>query len=169
MRHQSQSITTAAPTTRTASATSRWLVVAVSLCGALAGASVVEALAALTSHSGDPIAPDHLIAVPLVLAGAICGALLAAVLVGKEQRADNLRTSAATEPHLATDIVSGETIFWQPAPTVVSYLRTSEPAAAMTRPSLQTSKARRVRRAVRRRGYGHTTAQCKPAHPATHH
>lgn len=169
MRHHTLATTPTAPTTRTTSATSRWLVVAVSLCGALAGASIVEALAALTSHSGAPIAPDHLIAAPLVLAGAICGALLAAVLVGKEQRADNLRTSAATEPFLATDIVSGETIFWQPAPTVVSHLRPSEPAATMTRPSLQASRARRVRRAIRRRGYGHTTFQSKPAHPATHH
>jgi len=141
------------------------LVVAISLCGALAGASIVEALAALTSHSSDPIAPDHLIAAPLALAGAICGALLAAVLVGKEHRVDSEHTSIAREPLLAADIVPGEPMLWQPTPVVASHTRPLEPAAPFLRSS---SRARRVRRAVRRRGYGHTTVQSNLAHPATH-
>lgn len=168
MRHDSRSTTTSASATRTASGTSRWLVVAISLCGALAGASVVEALAALTSHSSAPISPDHLIAAPLALAGALCGGLLAAVLVSKDQRVDDVQTDRATEPLFAANIVPGEPMFWQPAPAIVPRARLSEPSAPISRPSL---RARRIRRAIRRRGYGHghSAIQRGLARPATHH
>lgn len=167
MSQQSQSKTTSAPATRTAPGTSRWLVVAISLCGALAGASIVEALAALTSHSSAPISPDHLIAAPLALAGAFCGGLLAAVLVSKDQRVNDSQTDRAAEPLLAADIVPGEAMFWQPTPTIVPRVRLSEPAAPISRPSL---RARRIRRAIHHRnyGYGHSAIHSSLARPATH-
>ena len=166
MRHQTRSTTTSAPTTRTASGTSRWLVVAISLCGALAGASIVESLAALTSHVSAPISPDHLIAAPLAVAGALCGGLLAAVLVSKDRRMDEAQTDAATERVLSADIIPGEAMFWQPTPTVTPRARISEPAAPITSPSV---RARRVRRAIRQRGYRHGVMHSNLARPATHH
>ena len=65
---------------------SRWLIVAVALCGALAGGSIVEAIAAMASRAPTPVSPDHLIAEPLAIAGALCGGLLAAILASKDQR-----------------------------------------------------------------------------------
>lgn len=167
MRHQSQATTPSMDATKPAglaTGKSRWLVVAVSLCGALAGASIVEALAALTSHSNAPISPDHLIAAPLAMAGAICGGLLAAVLVSKEQRANDGHTAAATEILIPADTTPGEPMFWQPTPSVISRVHLSETAVQMSSDAL---RMKRVRRAIRQHGYGHHHIHSNLARPAT--
>ena len=94
------------PTVR---ASSWGLIFVMSLCGALTGGSIVEAIAAFASHSGTPISPTHLIAEPLALAGAICGGLLAAVFVTRSG-------GEPVEPFTPVDGCPSEPMMWQPAP-----------------------------------------------------
>jgi hypothetical protein len=96
------------PTGRTSS---RGLIFAMSLCGALTGGSIVEAIAAFASRSGTPISPTHLIAEPLAFAGAVCGGLLAAVFVTRG-------VGDSTEPFAPAETCPTEPALWQPAPYI---------------------------------------------------
>ncbi len=162
MRRHMHSSGSTMPAAHSATAGSRWLVTAVSLCGALAGASIIEALAALASRSSAPISPDHLIAGPLALAGAICGGLLAAVLVSKEHHAASDSPDALADLQLVTDMAPADPMLWHPAALVVPAVRMS-PTLSL-RPSRAVPRARRVRRALRHHG---TTRH--PAHTALSH
>ena len=156
MHHQSDSTASPTPSTLQASYTpkggSRWLMVAVALCGALAGASIVETLAALTSSSGVPISPDHLIAVPLALAGAVCGGFLAAVIAGKDPKMEHDQANAASDALVPADTIPGEPVFWQPNPSLIASVPSS---GAVGQTSRESHRARRIRRAIRQRSYGH--------------
>lgn len=96
------------PTGRT---TSWGLVFTMSLCGALTGGSIVEAIAAFASRSGTPVSPTHLIAEPLALAGAVCGGLLAAVFVTRGR-------GEPAELFAPADSCPSEPMMWQPAPCI---------------------------------------------------
>jgi hypothetical protein len=106
----------AADTAPSTTSASRWLALAVALCGALAGGSIVEAIAAVASQTSMPVSPDHLIAEPLVLAGALCGGLLAALLASTDQYKDRLPTQTSTDLFVPVDGVPAEPMMWQPAP-----------------------------------------------------
>ncbi len=104
------------PRVQSSANSSRWLVVAVAFCGALAGGSIVEAIAAFASRASMLVSPDHLIAEPLVLAGALSGGLLAAILASRDygngQRADPMIAQSLA----ATEAIPSEPMVWQPAP-----------------------------------------------------
>lgn len=115
MHHDSQSALDAPPMDHSTTSSSRWLVVAVALCGALAGGSIVETIAALASGSSISISPDHLVAAPLLVAGALSGGLLAAVLASRDHNNDRL----VAHPLAPADMVPSEPMLWQPAPPVL--------------------------------------------------
>ena len=162
MRRHMQSSGSTTSAARSATAGSRWLVTAVSLCGALAGASIIEALAALASRSSTPISPDHLIAAPLALAGALCGGLLAAVLVSKEHHAASDSPDALADLQLVTDMAPADPMIWHPAALVIPAVRMS-PTLSL-RPSRAVPRARRVRRALRHHGVARHAAHAALSH-----
>jgi hypothetical protein len=140
---------------RPTTTTSRWLVVAVALCGALAGGSIVEAIASLASRSSMPLSPDHLIAEPLALVGALCGGLLAALLASKDQRHDIPRDQTAADLLASAEVTPVEPMMWQPAPHM---LPVSQPVVSATEASIplerrtpRTHRAVRARHSVRSR------------------
>lgn len=98
---------------------SRWLVVAVALCGTLAGGSIVESIAALASGSSISISPDHLIAEPLVLAGALAGGLLAAILASRDHGNDPSNVQMIADSLTPADIVPSEPMLWEPTPPML--------------------------------------------------
>ena len=167
MQNQSRATTPSGQAPQPTTARSRWLLVAVALCGAMAGASIVEALAALTSHSSAPISPDHLIAAPLVLAGAICGGLLAAVLVSKDQTAASGQNDAGRLV-MSADAMPGEPMLWQPAPSVSVAARARFEEFA-TPSGASAVHARRIRRAIRQHTYGHHHVHGAGARTAIRH
>lgn len=120
MRHDTHSAPGAMNPPRSTTGSTRWLILAVALCGALAGGSIVEAIAAFASHASMPVSPDHLIAEPLAVAGALCGGLLAALLVSKEQRGDHSLPETGSAQDTALDVSPGEPMTWLPAPHVVT-------------------------------------------------
>ena len=129
---------------------SRWLILAVALCGALAGGSIVEAIAAMASRAPTPVSPDHLIAEPLAIAGALCGGLLAAILASKDQRKANGSSHFATRSLASItpiEIVPCEPMMWQPTPQT---LPVANPAALNT-PQLTrtTHHTQHIRQAIR--------------------
>lgn len=162
MRRHMQSSGSTTSAARSATAGSRWLVTAVSLCGALAGASIIEALAALASRSSTPISPDHLIAAPLAFAGALCGGLLAAVLVNKERHAASDSPDALADLQLVTDMAPADPMIWHPAALAIPAVRMS-PTLSL-RPSRAVPRARRVRRALRHHGVARHAAHAALSH-----
>ena len=128
MHRNSQSAQEPPPTNHSTMSSSRWLVLAVALCGALAGGSIVEAIAALASGSRISITPDHLIAEPLLLAGAFSGGLLAAILAsrdhGIDQSNDQCNDQMIAHALAPADIVPSEPMQWQPAPHMLPPNRT---------------------------------------------
>lgn len=147
MRHDAQNPQRPVRRDHTSGVASRLLVVAVSLCGALAGGSIVEAIAIFASRGSSSIALDHLIAEPLALAGAICGGLLAAILASKDQWAEESSDPAATDKFAHVDVTPPEPMIWQPAPHM---LPTTYPLAPLT-PSTATPPTQPTRRALRTR------------------
>jgi hypothetical protein len=162
MRRHMQSSGSTMPAAHSATAGSRWLVTAVSLCGALAGASIIEALAALASRSSAPISPDHVIAAPLALAGAICGGLLAAVLVSKEHHAASDSPEAPAHMQLVTDTAPADPMTWHPAALMIPAVRMSPTLSLRT--SRAVPRARRVRRALRHHGMTRHSAHAALPH-----
>lgn len=132
MSRDSQSAQESLPMRLPPSRASRWLIVAVGLCGALAGGSIVETIAALASGASISVSPAHLIAEPLVLAGALSGALLAATLAsrdhGNSQSADQMIANSLAP----ADMVPSEPMLWQPVPPM---LPTNTTLAAASTPS----------------------------------
>src|SRR5690242_19411447 len=94
----------------------RWLVAAVAFCGALAGGSIVEAIAAMASGTSISFALDHLVAGPLVLAGAVSGGLLAAILASRDRNTGHRADKVVVDALAFTDYVPSEPLMWQPAP-----------------------------------------------------
>ena len=162
MRRHLQSSSSTTSAVRSATSSAHWLVVAVSLCGALAGASIIEALAALASRSSAPISPDHLIAAPLALAGAICGGLLAAVLVSKEHQSTSNSPDTVSHAPLVADSAPSEPLVWQPATLVIPGSRLA--ATSSPRISHMAPQARRLRRALRHRSAMRHTAYTVLSH-----
>lgn len=136
-------------TTTSTTGTSRWLVVVVALCGALAGGSIVEAIAALAARTSTPVSPGHLIAEPLVIAGAVCGGLLAAALTSKEQRTYHGKAPATTERIIQAEIMPTEPIMWQPMPQVIP--SPQSPARTQAAPIRTPRRALRHHRLMSRR------------------
>ncbi|MGE5333091.1 MAG: hypothetical protein ACM3N4_00190, partial [Nitrososphaerota archaeon] len=130
MYRHSQTPTMPSEPARSTSRTSRWLLVAVALCGALAGGSIVEAIAALASRADTPISPDHLIAEPLALAGAVCGALLAAVLANKDQYKPDSDSQAGGGLVAPIDVSPHEPMMWQPTPYTLLGAQAPAPSKA---------------------------------------
>ena len=125
MHHDSRSAQPPPPTNQSASSLSRWLVVAVAFCGALAGGSIVEVIAALASSTSISFSPDHLIAGPLVLAGALSGGLLAALLASRDQSAGHRPGKIVANSFAPADIIPSEPVLWQPVPSMLPITRTS--------------------------------------------
>jgi hypothetical protein len=107
------------PVRHPTSRASRWLIVAVGLCGALAGGSIVETIAALASGSSISVSPGHLIAEPLALAGALSGGLLAAILASKDHGSGRSADQMIANSLAPADIVPSEPMLWQPAPHIL--------------------------------------------------
>jgi len=124
---------------------SRWLVVAVALCGALAGGSIVETIATLASGSSISISPDHLVAEPLLLAGALSGGLLAAVLASRDHSNDQLVANSLAP----ADIVPSEPMLWQPTPPMLPTHSTS--TATSVPPARSKHRIRYAHRRIRTR------------------
>ncbi len=145
-----------------ASGASRWLIAAVGLCGALAGGSIVETIAVLAAGSSISFSPDRLLAEPLVLAGALSGGLLAAILARRghstSQRADHMFVDTLTP----VDIFPSEPMTWHPVPPMVPHTSTLTATSMSTarskrgisrfrhRPHLRMSRAYQGRRAISR-------------------
>jgi hypothetical protein len=119
MHRDSQRAQEHPPERHSTSSVSRKLVVAVGLCGALAGGSIVEAIAALASGSTISVSPGHLLAEPLALAGALCGGLLAAILASRDQGDDQRADQMIAHSLASADIVPSEPMLWQPAPPML--------------------------------------------------
>lgn len=150
------------PERHSESSASRWLVVAVGLCGALAGGSIVESIAALASSASISVSPGHLLAEPLVLAGALIGGVLASILARRDhssgQRGEQMTATSLTPGA----IVPSEPMFWQPVPPMLSpnttLITTSTPSARSkhrvlrTRRRIQPSRSHfpQMRRAISR-------------------
>ena len=128
MHRDSQSAQEPPSTGHSSVRSSRWLVVAVALCGALAGGSIVETIAALASGSSISISPGHFLAEPLVLAGVLSGGLLAAVLASRDRSTDQTIADSLAP----ADIVPSEPMLWQPTPLL---LPTDTTLAASSAPS----------------------------------
>jgi hypothetical protein len=149
MNRTSESAQEPLPVRLPTSRASRWLVVVVGLCGALAGGSIVETIAALASGSNVSISPDHLIAEPLLLAGALSGGLLAAILASRDhgngQSADQMIANSLAP----ADIVPSEPMLWQPAPpmlpTNTTLTATSVPSARSKHREIYTHRKIRPR------------------------
>lgn len=151
--HHSQTPTMLPEPARPASRTSRWLLVAVALCGALAGGSVVEAIAAMASRANTPISPDHLIAEPLALAGAVCGALLAAVLAHKDQYKPDSDTLAGNGLVTPIEVTPHEPMMWQPTPYTL--LEAASTASAKARSSRTSRRALHIQRVLRQQRHSY--------------
>jgi hypothetical protein len=129
---------------------SRWLILVVALCGALAGGSIVEVIAAMASRAPTPISPNHLIAEPLAIAGALCGGLLAAILASKDQRKDNGGSHFETGSLASItpiETIPCEPMMWQPTTqTLLVAKPTASNTPSLTRP---THHAQHIRQAIR--------------------
>lgn len=159
MHRRSQAITRPSRTTK---GTSRGLVLAVALCGALAGASIVETIASIASHTNIPLSPDHLIAEPLALAGAICGGLLAAVLVSKDQHKSLNPNRSDPLPIEPIEVTPSEPMMWLPTPQMVSGAQSAPPARV--RP-ISLLHANRITRSTQLHGRSSRTIRAALARP----
>lgn len=117
------------PATRThfLNGSSHGLTIAVVICGAFAGASLIEVVAALISHSDTPITPDHLVAALLVLLGAIAGGSLAGALVRAEYHVAGGHFTAAQAVVTIAETVPAMPTLWQPTPLVVAAPEAAQP------------------------------------------
>lgn len=165
MRRHPQTTTRPA---RPSNGASRWLTLAVALCGALAGGSAVEAIAAMAVRASIPVSPDHLIAAPLVIAGALCGGLLAAILSSHDRRIASSGSSIGVSPlaSLASmEVVPTEPMMWQPAPQIRPAAHpASSNALTLNRPS---RRAQRIHRAIRQRRHSYHAARIALTRPPT--
>src|SRR6185312_1584093 len=116
MRRDSRNIQPSPPMDQSTSSASRWLVITVALFGALAGASVVETIAALTSGANISFAPAHIIAEPLAIAGALSGGLLAAILASRDRSGAQRADPMIEDSLVAAEFIPSEPMMWQPAP-----------------------------------------------------
>lgn len=146
MRHDSRSAQPPPPLDHSASSSSRWLVVAVAVCGAFAGGSIVEAVAAVASGTSIAFSPDHLVAGPLALAGAICGGLLAAILASADNSSHDQAHQMNADSLAVSDLTPSEPLMWQPAPPMVPITRT--PVSANTPPAPSKRRVLRIHRRV---------------------
>ncbi len=125
MRRDSRTIQPSPPPTEhSTSSVSRWLVSAVALCGALAGASIVETIAAVTAGASISFSPSHLFAEPLALAGALSGGLLAAILASRDRSSAHRADPMIEDSLAAAEFIPSEPMMWQPAPPMFSNTRT---------------------------------------------
>ncbi|HEU5347996.1 MAG TPA: hypothetical protein VFU63_05225 [Ktedonobacterales bacterium] len=167
MRRQSQTATNPPEPARSSSGTSRWLLVAVALCGALAGGSIVEAVAAMASPASTPVFPGHLVAEPLALAGAICGGLLALVLAGKDQPTVDNHPQDISGLIAPAEITPGEPMMWHPTPQMLPSTQSPAlPEASRARPTRQ---ALRIHRSLRQRRHSHHVIRTAISRPPAQH
>jgi hypothetical protein len=177
MSRQGQGSPQTLPKGGAAAGRSRWLIAAVTCCGALAGGCMVEVVAAFASHSDMPLAPGHLTAQPLALVGAFSGALLAAMLAGRDQSQDPRRDRGVHLPLASADIAPSEAMMWQPVPHLVPVpqtLKTLKTLASTSAPpgrsphdvsrSHQRVRLRVQRRNVRRFVRSRTTSPTAKSH-----
>jgi hypothetical protein len=151
--HPAQQTRAATSATQQTSGSSLGLVLVVALLGAIAGGSLVEAIAAFASRPGAPISPGHLVAAPLALAGAICGAFLAGILARNERHHSPPRL--ATEADSATIVtdMAAESVLWEPVPPVISM--PSRPLAQPQPPETPTAHVMRTRHLAHQRAHPH--------------
>lgn len=147
MYHGPHGIQDLPPAVQSSANASRWLVVTVAFCGALAGGSIVEVIAAFASDSSISISPGHLIAKPLVLAGALSGGLLAAILASRDHSNEHRPDPMIAQPLAPAEVIPLEPMVWQPAPLPLPIAETltsnSVPSARSKRRVLRThSRAR---------------------------
>ena len=150
------------PTTETHAnaGASRWLVLVVALFGGFAGGSIVEVIAALASNAPTALALNHLIAAPLALAGTLCGAFLAGILVSKDhsqsrpEAVEEANSLAVAVAFTAAQMVPCEPMIWQPTPPITPL---APPLVANTAPHLRHVRhPQRVRRAIRHHQYSYS-------------
>lgn len=118
MNHDSLNTQPPPPITQSTFSSSRWLIVAVAFCGALAGGSIVEVVATVASGTSISFSPDHLIAGPLALVGAICGGLLAAIVASTDNSSRDQNDPMTADSFARTDIIPAEPLMWQPTPAM---------------------------------------------------
>ena len=137
MHRDSRNIQPSPPMDHFTSSASRWLVITVALFGALAGASVVETIAALTSGANISFSPGHIIAEPLAIAGALSGGLLAAILASRDRHSLQRGAPVIEDALVSTDLIPSEPMMWQPAPPMfpnsVTITSTNMPSARSNR------------------------------------
>jgi hypothetical protein len=104
--------------------------------------------------------------VPLALVGALCGGFLAAVIVGKDPRTAHDQENTPVGVLAPGETMPGEPMLWQPIPAVGARALTTGDVAPTSQTSLRT---RRVRRAIRERGYSHHDNHSRTSHTATRH
>jgi hypothetical protein len=167
MRRQFQAATNPTEPARSSSGTSRWLLVAVALCGALAGGSIVEAVAAMASPAGTPVFPGHLVAEPLALAGAVCGGLLALVLAGKDRPMVDNHPQEISGLIAPAEMTPGEPMMWHPTPQMLP--STQSPALPEAPRARPTRRALRIHRTLRQRRHGHYIIRAAISRPPTQH
>ncbi len=136
-----------------------WLVLCVSLCGALAGGSIVEAIALLASHSSMPVSWEHLVTEPLIVAGALCGGLLAAVLASGNHSKLHQTSENGADPIALLDAVPAEPTAWQPTPPM---LRAIQPAMPISQRPTRSSPQHAF--VIRRTGGGRIGRSMTRAH-----
>jgi len=152
MHRDSRNIQPSPPMDHSTSSASRWLVITVALCGALAGASIVETIAALTSGASISFSPDRIIAEPLAIAGALSGGLLAAILASRDRHSLQRGAPVIEDALVSTDLIPSEPMMWQPAPPMfpnsVTITSTNMPSARSNRRLVRIHHRIRPRRSL---------------------
>lgn len=149
MRRDSRNIQPPSPKDHSTSSASRWLVIAVTVCGALAGASIVETIAAVTSGASISFSPGHLFAEPLALAGALSGGLLAAILASRDRSSAQCADPMIEDSLAAAEFIPLEPMMWQPTPPMFPNTRTT---TATSMPSARSNRRIvRIHRRIRAR------------------
>lgn len=137
---------------------------ACAICGALGGGSLVEA-AAVSAHR--PLAlpsPAHLVANPLVPAGALCGALAALALVWMYRRAPATQAHGETEAgvHIHVPALAAPAQ-WIPFVTVTTAEQGAGTSSAAEASASHTRAARDARWSHRRaRGVAARSVRARP-------
>jgi hypothetical protein len=133
---------------------SRWLIVVVSACGPMAGASIVEAFTVVIFRPNVPISPDSLVAPPLIALGALGGGILTGLIAAKG-RPDSI------QEQVAVDSAPTAPMSWQPTPTMLPNVHTLSYSHAAYR--ADRGRAAHIHRSLRRnRTVTHRAHHCRP-------
>lgn len=120
---------------------SRWLVVVMAVCGALAGASIVEAFTVVIFRPNMPISPGSLVAPSLIALGALAGGMLSGLIAAKDR-------PSSIQAQVAVDSAPTSPMSWQPTPTMLPIGHASSYSHAAYR--ADSGRAAHIHRTLRR-------------------